>query len=241
MIRRTKNIIIILSSGLICLLLFFSLKYNWNFSFIFRDIMYFPITIISKENTLDLEGVEIERSKELDDLKQILELNNTLTDFKCINATVINRNTSYWNSELVIDKGSIAGIKNNMAVMDGKGLIGNITKVSLTTATVKLITSNFNNKISVKILNDGESVNKILEQDKDNNLIISGIDNNFKVDIGDIVVSSGLSDIYPSGITIGTIAQIEDDMYGVSKKAYIKPIGDFDNIRFVVVLDRGIS
>jgi cell shape-determining protein MreC len=81
---------------------------------------------------------------------------------------------------------------------------------------------------------------KILEQDKDNNLIISGIDNNFPVNIGDYIVTSGLSDIYPSGITIGTIERIVDDAYGVSKKAYIKPIGDFNNIRFVVVLDRSI-
>lgn len=238
--KRVKTIIFILSSGLIFSLLFFSLKYNWNFSFIFRDILYFPITIISKDYELNLENVEMEKNKELEDLKQILEINNTLTDFKCINATVINRNHSYWNSELVINKGSRDGIKKNMAVMDGKGLIGSITKVGLTTSIVKLITSNFDNKISIKILSNDKSINKILEQDKDNNLIISGIDNNFPINIGDDIVTSGLSDIYPSGITIGTIERIVDDAYGVSKKAYIKPIGDFNNIRFVVVLDRSI-
>ena len=240
MSKTVKTIIFILSSGLICSLLFFSFKYNWNFSFIFRDIMYFPITIMNKDNSFNLENVYIEKNKEFEDLKKILEVNNTLTDFKCINSTVVNRNTSYWNSELVINKGSMDGIKKNMVVMDGKGLIGSIAKVSLTTATVKLITSNFNNKISVRVLNKEQSINKILEQDKYNNLIIFGIDNNFNIEIGDRVVTSGLSDKYPSGITIGTIAEIEDDRYGVSKKVRVKPIGEFDNIRFVVVLDRSI-
>jgi rod shape-determining protein MreC len=240
MSRRVKTIVLILSSGLICSLLFFSLKYNWDFSFIFRDIMYFPITIMSKNNAWNFENVDIEKNKELENLKQILEINNTLTDFKCINATVINRNTSYWHNELVINKGSRDGIKKDMAVMDGQGLIGSITKVSLTTSTIKLITGNFNNKISVKILTSGKSINKILEHDKDNNLVISGIDNNFKINIGDAVVTSGLSNIYPAGITIGTIKKMEDDRYGVSKKIYIKPIGDFDNIRFVVVLNRSV-
>ena len=195
---------------------------------------------MTKNNVSNFENVYLEKNEELEDLKKILEINNTLTDFKCINAVVINRNTSYWNSELVINKGSKEGIKKNMAVIDGKGLIGSVTKVSLTTSTVKLITSNHNNKISIKILSETQSINKILEQDKDNNLIISGTDNNFSINIGDSIITSGLSDIYPSGITIGTIDKIEDDMYGVSKKAYIKPIGDFDNIRFVVVLDRSI-
>lgn len=238
-----KTIIFILSSGLIFSLLFFSFKYNWNFSFILRDILYFPITIIDfdKDYKLNLDSVSLELSKELENLKENLEINNSLTDFSCVNATVINRNTSYWNSELVINKGSSSGIKIGMAVMDGNGLIGSVIKTSFKTSTIKLITSNHDNKISIKIWHDSISINKILEQDENNNLIISGIDNNFDIKIGDIVTTSGLSDIYPSGITIGTIERIDNDKFGISKKAYVRPSGDFDNIRFVVVLIRSIS
>ena len=115
-----------------------------------------------------------------------------------------------------------------------------IEHVSVTTSVVKLITNYSNGKISVKVWNsDNTSINKVLEVDEYNNLIISGIDNEFDIKEGLKVTTSGLSDIYPSGITIGTIEKIEEDKFGISKKAYIKHAGNLDNIRFVSVLIRG--
>lgn len=235
-------IIYILIGGFIFSLLFFSMKDNWNLSFILKDIMYFPIKIMNIDNdyTLVIEGRQKELEQELNDLKDMLAITETLTEFRAINATVINRNTSYWNEELIINKGRNSGIKEGMAVVDGKGLIGKVTKTSLSTAIVKLITSNSNdNKISVKLWSEDKSINKILEQDSNHNLLISGIDNSFPINIGDLITTSGLSDIYPSGITIGYVNKIDYDKFGISKKAYIKYSSDLENVRFVSVLMRG--
>ena len=76
--------------------------------------------------------------------------------------------------------------------------------------------------------------------DKDNNLFISGIDNKENIKVGDLVTTSGLSDIFPSGIDIGYIEKIENDKFGISKKAYLKPKSNLDNLRFVLVLKRKI-
>lgn len=239
---KYKIILCILSVGVIFSLLFFSIRDNWNFSFIIKDILYFPITVIDfdKEYTLSQEGREKELKKEVDNLKGLLELKNTLTDFTIVNATIINRNSAYWNEELVINKGSRDNIKEGMAVVNQNGLVGRVKKTGLTTSVIKLITSNSNdNKISIKIWRGEDSINKVLEQDEKGNLLISGIDNSFPIQEGDIVTTSGLSDIYPSGITIGTISKIDHDKFGISKKAYIKHKGDFDDLRFVAVLIRG--
>ena len=240
---RYKILIIMIGVLIIFPLLFFSTKYNWNFSFYLKDILYFPVNVMVSDNTSEvkLSSRELELEEELDSLKSLLDIQNTLTDFNTVNATVINRNTSYWNEELIIDKGSKSGIKEGMAVIDGNGLVGRVLKTSNHTSTIKLITSNSNdNKISVKVWIGGDSINKVLEQDEDNNLIISGIDNSLEIKVGDLVTTSGLSDIYPSGITVGHIYKIDNDKFGISKKAYIKHDGDLDNIHFVSVLIRGI-
>lgn len=238
---KYKIILFIIGGGVVYSLLFFSIKYKWNTTYILRDIFYFPITMVtSNSNNIIFEDRCLELQEEVNDLKKVLELNNSLSDFKEVSATVINRNANYWNNELTINKGSKDNIKEGMAVVDGNGLIGRIEHVSVTTSVVKLITNYSNGKISVKVWNsDNTSINKVLEVDEYNNLIISGIDNEFDIKEGLKVTTSGLSDIYPSGITIGTIEKIEEDKFGISKKAYIKHAGNLDNIRFVSVLIRG--
>lgn len=237
---KRRIIMIILTALLSFIMLFFSIKYNWNFSYILKDIFYFPIHAIPSNNEKKVfSKIENELEQELKDMKELLKIDNTLTEFDIVNATVINRNTSYWNSEIIINKGTKDNLNEGMAVIDGYGLVGRIEKPGLTTSVVKLITSNLNNnKISVKLWSNNNSINKILEQDDNNNLIISGIDNNYVFNIGDIVTTSGLSDIYPSGITIGKVSKIESDKFGLSKKAYITRTSDLDDIRFVSVLIR---
>ena len=85
-----------------------------------------------------------------------------------------------------------------------------------------------------------EYIYKIL-QVEGSNLVIVGIDNEIDLnnDSDKIVLTSGLSDVYPSGITIGVINNIVSDKYGVSKKAYVSTSVDFDSLRFVSILSRG--
>ena len=232
--------LIIVTIGIVVSLLFLSIKYKIDTTYLLRDIFYFPINLFVPNNKTVLEDRCIELQEELDSLEELLKINNTLSDFSIVSSTVINRNANYWNNELTINKGSIDNIKVGMAVIDNKGLIGKIDKVGLTTSIVKLITNNSkDNKISVKIGIGDNSINKILEVDKNNNLVISGIDNNYDIKIGDNITTSGLSDKYPSGITIGKVEKIEDDNFGISKKVYVKHISNLDNIRFVSVLIRG--
>lgn len=237
---KYKTLLLIISGGIIVSLLFFSVKYNVDTTYLLRDVFYFPINLFVPKEKIVLEDRCIDLQEELTSLKELLKINATLSDFSIVSSTVINRNASYWNNELTINKGSRDNIKEGMAVIDSRGLIGKIDKVGFTTSIVKLITSNSkDNKISVKIGVGDNSINKILEVDENNNLIISGIDNNYDIKIGDSITTSGLSDIYPSGITIGKVEKIEDDNFGISKKVYIKHISNLDNIRFVSVLIRG--
>ena len=182
-----------------------------------------------------------ELNSEIDELKSLLELKSVLSDYTSINATVINRNVGYWYNMLTIDKGSHDGIEEGMAVVIDEGLIGRITKVSEFSSSVKLLTTDeLSNKISVKINIDGKSVYGLLAKyDSSNNTyIVEGISDSDKIEEGSYVTTTGLSEIFPSGILIGMVKSVTMDSYGLTKVVEVTPSVDFKSVNYVTVLKR---
>lgn len=205
-----------------------------------RNVLYKPFTNISN-NKKDIVGSAIneELKEENEELKKLNNITKSLTEFRIINATIIERNTSYWMETMIINKGKEDGVDIGMAVVVGEGLIGKVTNITSNTAVIKLITStDNNNKVSVKIKYKETYLYKVLELDN-NDLVIKGIDNSINLEEGATILTSGLSDIYPSGIVVGKISLIESDKYGTGKKLIISSEVDFNNLRFVSVLARG--
>ena len=79
--------------------------------------------------------------REIDSLKQELNLNETLANYEKVTANVITRSPDTWQDLLIIDKGTNDGIEAGMAVMAQKGLVGRVIEVNATTAKVELLTS----------------------------------------------------------------------------------------------------
>ena len=195
----------------------------------------------SKAKKADLYLARIEEiENEIDDLKESLDL-ETITGYKEINATVVNRNVGSWYNNVTINKGSKSGIKEGMAVITNKGLIGKIINVSNFTSTVKLLaTDELSNKISVKIQLDDKNVYGLLTSyDKKKNIyLVEGISDNDEINVGSKVVTTGLSEIFPSGILVGEVKKVTKDKYELAKALEVTPAVDFDDINIVTVLDR---
>ena len=178
---------------------------------------------------------------EIDNLKEALELNDTITDYKEINAEVVNRNVGAWYNTLNINKGSKSGIKEGMAVVVNKGLIGKVINVGNFTSTVKLLsTDELSNKISVKIEQDDKSIYGLLVSynKKKNIYLIEGISDNTEIKNGSKVVTTGLSEIFPSGILIGEVKNVTKDKYDLARAVEVTPSVNFNDINIVTVLDR---
>ena len=178
---------------------------------------------------------------EIDNLKKSLDINQTITDYKKINASVVNRNVGAWYNTVNINKGSKAGIKEGYAVITDKGLIGKVVSVSNFTSTVKLLsTDEVINKISVKIEVDDKSIYGLLSYyDKKNNAyIVEGISDNTEIKNGSKVVTTGLTDAFPAGILIGEVKNVTKDRYQLAKAVEVAPSVDFGDIDIVTVLDR---
>ncbi len=182
-----------------------------------------------------------ELQKEVAELKSILDLNSTLSEYTYVNATVVNRNIGYWYNLLTIDKGSKNGIKMGDAVITNQGLIGKIINVSNFSSSVKLMTTDqIQNKISVKIeIDDDYLYGLLVGYDKDKNVYkIEGITNSDKVKEGSTVTTTGLTDYFPSGILIGKVSKIVKDEYDLNSIVEVTPSVNFENISIVTVLNR---
>ncbi|MDY5058448.1 MAG: rod shape-determining protein MreC [Bacilli bacterium] len=196
-------------------------------------------TSLDRIDAIETENVELRR--QIDALKNELNIDYTLTDYEYLNATVTSRSVGYWYNTITINKGSYNGIEKDMVVINSKGLIGRVIKTSTFTSDVRLITtSETNNKISVHISNgDNNLYGLINNYDYSKNLLeVEGISNTKDVDIGDFVYTSGLGGIFPSGILIGSVSEITTDSYDLAKIIKVKPSADFSNINYVSVLKR---
>ena len=195
----------------------------------------------SMDRILSIETENIELRRQLEALKDELNIDYSLTDYEYLNASVISRNVGYWYNKITIDKGSYNGVEKDMVVITSKGLIGRVINTTTFTSDVKLITtSDTNNKISVHISNGDTNLYGLINgyNYNDNVLELEGISNTKDVNIGDRVYTSGLGGIFPSGILIGTVSEITTDSYDLAKVIKVKPSADFSDINYVSILKR---
>lgn len=188
-----------------------------------------------------LETENIELKQQLKELKEELSIDYSLVDYEYLNATVVTRNTNYWYNNLTIDKGTHNGVDVGMVVISSYGLIGKVISVTTFTAEVRLLTtSDTNNKISVSISDGTNKINGLINgyDYKENILEVEGISNTESVNVGDVVYTSGLGGVFPSGILIGKVESITTDVYGLAKIINVVPSANFDNLNYVTVLKR---
>lgn len=196
-------------------------------------------TSIDRVTSIETENIELR--KQLEALKEELDIDYSLTDYEYLNASVISRNVGYWYNTITIDKGTYNGVDKDMVVINGKGLIGKVIRTTTFTSDVRLITtSDTNNKISVKISNGDYNLYGLINSYDygDNYLEVEGISNTRDVNIGDYVYTSGLGGVFPSGILIGTVTEITTDSYDLAKIIRVTPSADFTDINYVSILKR---
>lgn len=175
-------------------------------------------------------------------LKKELKLNNSLTDYTTVTASVLTRTPSSWQNQLIINKGQTAGISKNMPVMSGAGLIGRIAEVNKTNSKVELLSDSneSSNRFAIQITNkQGNTVNGIITgyQKATGELIMGQVTSKTKINKDSKVITSGMGGVTPKGLYVGKVDRVAKDDYGLAKKIYIKPATNYNNINIVTVAE----
>ena len=188
---------------------------------------------LTEENTL------LQQDKyELNNLRELLELSEQYGEYNKVGARIIARDSGNWYSSFIIDKGSNSGLKADMNVIAGGGLVGRITSVGPNWSRVTSIISD-NSNVSGMTLSteDNLIVSGDLKLMADNCITFSQlVDSQNLVTEGDKVVTSNISDKFLPNILIGYISSIDKDANNLTKSGRITPAVDFEHLEEVLVI-----
>lgn len=193
------------------------------------------------QNKAKLAVVQDENKK----LKQELKLDGTLTDYTTVNASVLTRSPSSWQSYLTINRGQTSGIKKDMPVMSGKGLIGRIVEVDKVSSKVELISTDneLNDKFASEILGDNKNITGVVSRydSSTGDLVMENVNSTKDIKKGQSVITSGLGGLTPRGLYIGKVYGIKKDNYGMTNSVYITPAAELRNFTVVTVIKSSVS
>lgn len=192
------------------------------------------------DSTADLSAVVKNLDDENKKLRELTGKEKSRGDYTEVQASVVSRNPDKWYDLVGIDKGAQQGIKKDMAVVTPKGLVGRVKSVSQFTSSVELLSSmSRTNRVSA-IVQGQENIFGLIEgYDKEKQLLLfTKISSDAKVEKDQLVVTSGLGDIFPKGLAIGKIVDVQPDPYGLTKTAYVKPSADLNDVEHIIVAKR---
>lgn len=204
-----------------------------------RDLIQQNKELQQQIDELTIENNNLTQEKyELNNLRSLYKLDQEYADYQKTGAKVIGKNSGNWFQSFTIDKGTKDGIKLNMNVMAGSGLVGIVTEVGYNWARVTSIIDDSSN-VSGMTLATGDNmiVSGNLELMSQNKISFSKlIDSNDQVKEGDKVVTSNISDKYLPGLLIGYITSIESDSNNLTHSGTITPAVDFEHMDEVLVI-----
>ena len=210
-----------------------------------KDKMYEEYQKLQQEvadnNHYKIENEELK--KQLEEMKELLKINDTLAEYTELNAVIINRDLGYWYDTITINKGEHDGVTIGMPAVVGEGLIGKVISTTTFNSTIRLITAtDVVDKISVKIQTGNKYVYGILSSydSETKTHIIEGISQTEEIENGAIVTTTGMGDIFPAGVMIGKITGVRTDTFDLSNVLEMKSEVDFDNINYVTLLKRNL-
>ncbi|MCL2350075.1 MAG: rod shape-determining protein MreC [Defluviitaleaceae bacterium] len=183
---------------------------------------------------------ELNRLHHLDDeiriMAELVNLNRRYEDYAVLGADIISRNPSNWSSSFTINRGSNDGIAVNMAVLAPDGLAGRVSSVGFNYAAVMPIIED-GSAVAAQSLRTGEGgvVSGDINLSSRGLLRMNHIELTATIDIGDAIISSGTSSIFPPGILIGHVTEMGQTA-GVSRYAIITPSVDFARLSAVLVI-----
>jgi len=192
------------------------------------------------QNTLQQLSVQANRLEEIRQenirLRRLVTLNESIP-FEAIGARVVGRTPNYMSNVVYIDRGGTDGITVDAPVLSGSGIIGRTVLVTGHTSQVQLIT---NADASVGAMVDRTRSPGVLRGSGDPLLDMNYISNTEQINVGDLVVTSGLDGIFPKGLPIGKVVDSRKSN-SVFRAIKVEPSADLVHIEEVSVVMRRLK
>lgn len=173
-----------------------------------------------------------EQRLENERLRSLLNLRDTY-EIEGVAARVIGRSTDAWNQDITLDAGSNQGVESGLTVMGPTGVIGQVISVSGNSCRVRLLTDPQSGAAAMVQSSRAEG---IVRGSLDGLLYLENISADVNIQVGDVVLTSGLGGSYTRGLLIGTVARVEGSAGNDSRRIVVAPNGSVDLLQEALVV-----
>ncbi|MGI6319294.1 MAG: rod shape-determining protein MreC [Firmicutes bacterium] len=190
---------------------------------------------IAERDNLSYKLLELQ--KENHRLREMLGFESSV-EYSLLPAEVIARDPSYWFETITINKGYDDGVKKDMAVVTSQGLVGSIYYASKNSSQVLMLTDS-RRAVSALVQRSREPGSiGIVEgyPEKSEFLRMVNLPPDANIQKGDVIISSGLGDVFPRGLVIGHVTEVEKDQYGLLQQALVEPAVNFNRLEEVFIV-----
>lgn len=169
-------------------------------------------------------------------LSQLLDLKEK-SKYKVLTARIIGRDPSVFFDSMIVNRGSLDGVKLNMPVVTNGGLLGRVTAVGPLTSQIDLITRDKSGVGAViGEISGSTALGVVVGSSKRDVLEMRYVPGSVEVQVGSAVYTTGQDGIYPAGLKVGEIIQIESGSATTPHKIVVKPSADIGTMQEVGVL-----
>ena len=203
-----------------------------------------------KQENRELAGKIDDLSSENTRLKEELSLSVRLKElltfkeaspFETVAASILGFSSlaggSSWTRVSVLNKGSADGIEKDMPIICASGIVGRVIEVTDSTSTALLLTDPRSN---IDVILQRTRVSGVAEGDG-KGLSIKYVRELEDVQVGDRVVTAGLSGIFPKGLPAGEVTRVEKGWDNFFKSIKVRPTADLEKLEEVLIIISGLS
>jgi len=193
---------------------------------------------LKKDNALLIQEINRYREGYLESgrLQKLLSLKER-TNHHTIAATVIGRDQSSMVKTILINKGTADGLRLDLPVIADQGVVGRVVETSAHVSRILLMIDE-NSNIDAMIQEN--RIQGILQGASSVGCSMKYVPKTETIAVGNIVISSGLSGLFPKGLLLGAVKAVEKTDSGLFQKIDVAPYVDFSRLEevLVIVVDR---
>ncbi len=201
--------------------------------------------LIQENESLRTENLVLKRKLQLNAslaaenvrLRQLLNSAETLED-RVLIAEIIGRSPDPMMHQIIVNRGTEHGVYRGQALVDAKGLMGQVVEVGKRSSKVLLLTDS-RHALPVQINRNGEQLIAEGQGGRSHELALPYVANTLDIVVGDILVSSGLGQRFPIGYPVAEVIEVVKDPSKRFARVITKPMADINRSRHaLLVFDR---
>lgn len=181
-----------------------------------------------KLNIFEELRLENERLRALLDFKERFQ-------YQGIAARVIGSDPGALSRTMILNRGSDHGVQEGMAVLSTHGVVGKVFQVDGGRARVLLV-NDINSRVDAVV--QRSRARAIAAGTLAGDLILKFLARRQNLQVGDVLISSGMDGVFPSGVIVGVVESIDKNPNLVLEEAVIRPAVDFDSVEEVFVVQQ---